>query len=131
MQAVHHNNISLLSRCYWIFAASMTSILTLYSLIHFSFYIDGYFYTCRQYRQTLVNQLGIHGTLLPVLHNRLACNAIFDFMDYIQPDTGNAYRDGFINTAADLIIGIITSLFAWVLFLYASVLNIMFARKRV
>lgn len=130
MQAVQAGNTSHLPRAFWIFKATATAIFTIYALVHFSIFVDGYLTTCKQYRITLEKLLGVHGTLIPVIHNRLTCNAIFDFMDYIQPDTGNAYREGFINTAADLIIGMMASLFSWLLFFTAMILNITLARRR-
>lgn len=105
-----------------------TVFFTIYTLVHFSIYLDGYLSTCKQYRLTLAQILQAHGTVLPVIHGRLSCNAIFDFMDYIQPDTGNAYREGFINTGLDLTIGIIASFFSWILFAFTSFYNIKFAK---
>ncbi|XP_017786305.1 PREDICTED: uncharacterized protein LOC108569309 [Nicrophorus vespilloides] len=130
MQAVQSEQTSPLPRAYWIVGSVFCCVFTAYSLAHFSIYLDGYLETCKQYRQTLIKLLGVHGTVMPVIHGRLACNAVFDFMDYMQPDTGNAYRDGFINTAADLIIGIVSSTFSWVIFLYAAFVNIKFARMK-
>lgn len=108
--------------------AAITGVFTLYSLIHFSIYADGFLKTCRQYRLALQKMLPFSGTILPLIHDRLSCIAIFDFMDYIQPDSGNAYRDGFINTGADLTIGVIVSFFSWIIFLIITLINIKFAR---
>lgn len=130
MQAVHNGSTSILPRGFWIFKSVITAIFTVYALVHFSIFVDGYLSTCRQYRITLERYLGVHGTLIPVIHNRLSCSSVFDFMDYIQPDTGNAYRDGFINTAASLLIGIISAWVAWMVFLFSAILNIMQSRQK-
>lgn len=129
MQAVQNGTIGTLPNGFWIFKSVMASIFTLYALIHFSIFTDGYLSTCRQYRITLEKHLGLHGTLIPVIQSRLSCSSIFDFMDYIQPDSGNAYRS-FMNTAADLNIGIVVSFFAFVMFFYAAGLNIIQARRK-
>lgn len=130
LQSVELSNTSPLPKAFWITAATMTAFFALYALVHFSIFIDGYLHTCNQYRYTIQKVLGLTGIIIPVIHNRLPCNAIFDFMDYIQPDSGNAYRSGFINTALDLLIGIIASFFAWIVFLLASYINIKQARKK-
>lgn len=130
MQAIQGGNTSKLPKTFWIIMSVFTAFFTVYALTHFSIYLDGYRYTCNQYRNTLERLIGVHGTLIPVVHNRLACSSVLDFMDYIQPDTGNAYREGFINTAASLIIGIVMSFFTWILFLFACIYNIRLTRLK-
>lgn len=131
LHAVQGESTNPLPTAFWITMACITSIFTIYALTHFSIFTDGFLTTCKQYRLALHRQLGFGGTVTPVIHERLACTAIFDFMDYIQPDSGNAYREGFINTGLDLTIGISASFFAWVLFLGASVINIKYAATKV
>lgn len=65
-----------------------------------------------------------------VIHNRLSCGAIFDFMDYLHPDTNNWSRGSEINTGIALQLAISTSwlnFFAW---LVACLINFIMARKR-
>lgn len=124
LHAVQGESTNPLPRAFWITMATITSIFTLYGLIHFSILTDGFFSTCKQYRLALHKQLGFGGTITPVIHERLACTAIYDFMDYIQPDSGNAYREGFINTGIDLTLSISASCFVWVLFLVSSIFNV-------
>ncbi|XP_056630204.1 uncharacterized protein LOC130902770 [Diorhabda carinulata] len=129
IEAISQETTSHLPTAYWIIVSTITSFFTIYSLIHFIIYLDGYYHTCNQYRSTLERLLSLHGSALPVIHQRLSCSGIFDFMDYMQTDSGNAYRDGIINTGACLIIGIVSSFFSWTAFLSTSVINIMVARR--
>ncbi|KAF5280986.1 hypothetical protein FQA39_LY05191 [Lamprigera yunnana] len=124
LHAVQGRSTSKLPKAFWIVMSCITSFFTLYGLVHFSMFTDGFFSTCKQYRLVIHRILGVGGTVTPLIHERLACTAIFDFMDYIQPDSGNAYREGFINTGIDLTLGIAASFFSCVLFLFSSVLNI-------
>lgn len=130
MHAIQTETTDPLPRLFWIIHATLTVFFTLYTLVHFSIFIDGYLSTCSQYKRTLERLIGLHGTAIPVIHRRLSCTAIFDFMDYIQPDSAHGYREGFINTGIDLSIGIVASFFSWVSFLYASYLNVRMARNK-
>lgn len=120
---------SSLASAYWITTTVITIIFTIYSIVHFGLYIDGYYSTCNQYRKALERILGVHGSALPVIYNRLACNGVFDFMDYMQLDTGNAYRNGIINTGLALIFGIVGSAIASFAFILASILNIKLGKR--
>ncbi|KRT83822.1 hypothetical protein AMK59_3885 [Oryctes borbonicus] len=128
LQTIETNNTSLLPRGFWITTSVIAAVLTVYSLIHFAIYIDGFLSTCSEYRKTLEKALRLSGTVISVIHRRLSCSAVFDFMDYIHPNRADTYRSGLINTAAALIIGILSSFSAWILFLFATVLNIRLAR---
>jgi len=72
----------------------------------------------------------MHGTVLPVIHARLACQSVFDFMDYMNLDSETAYRNGIINTGLSLLIGLTASFSAWLFLLLASVLNIIMAKRQ-
>ncbi|KAF5290295.1 hypothetical protein FQR65_LT11629 [Abscondita terminalis] len=124
LHAVQGESTNPLPRAFWITMATITIIFTLYTLVHFSIFADGFLSTCKQYRLTLRKQLGLGGTAIPVINERLSCTAIFDFMDYILPISGNAYRDGYINTGVDLTLGLSASFFVWLLFLISSYLNV-------
>ncbi|CAH0546100.1 unnamed protein product [Brassicogethes aeneus] len=122
--AVSQESTSPLPRAYWIIVAVFSVISTIYAIIHFSVFVQGFYKTCNQYRLELENKFPVGGSALPVIHGRLSCQGIFDFMDYFEMDSGNAYRGGFINTGLDLILGIIGAAFTWMLFLLASYINI-------
>lgn len=130
IEAISQEDIGLLPRAYWITAAVLSSIFFAYSLIHFAIFLDGYYTTCNQYRLVVEKSLGLHGTALPVIHGRLYCQAIFDFMDYMQLDTGNAYRNGFINTGLSLTLGVTGAFFAWVAFSTVAFFNVVMTRRR-
>lgn len=118
-----------LPRKFWIVISCFSTFFTLYALIHFSIYFDGFLTTCRQYRIVLQKMLSITGSALPVIHSRLQCQAIYDFMDYLQPDPIDSYRNGFINTGLDLILGIFASCVSFVAFGVSSFINIRFTRR--
>lgn len=130
MQAVQNGTISSLPRAFWITMSTFTAFFTVYCLVHFSIFTDGYYHTCRQYRITLEKLLGIHGTIIPVIHSRLACSGVFDFMDYVQPDTGIGYREGFINTAAALLSGIVASCLSWIVFFNIMMIYVKMTKKK-
>lgn len=130
MHAIQSETVDPLPTPFWIAASTLAVFFTIYALVHFGLFLDGYLATCNQYKRTLEKLLGVHGTVLPVIYGRLSCTAIFDFMDYMQPDTGIGYREGFINTGIDLILGVIASCLSWLCFLYASFLNIKMARYK-
>ncbi|KAF7273774.1 uncharacterized protein LOC143198770 [Rhynchophorus ferrugineus] len=129
VETIAQEDISSLYRCFWITISVFTSFFFVYALIHFSIYLDGYYTTCNQYRIVLQKLLRMHGTALPVVHGRLHCQSIFDFMDYMQLDNDVAFRNGFINTGLALIIGLISSFVGCILFLSASILNIIMAKR--
>lgn len=129
VHAIQSETIDPLPKAYWIAASCVTIFFTIYALVHFSLFLDGYLATCKEYKRTLERLLGVQGTALPVIYGRLSCTAIFDFMDYMQPDTGNAYREGFINTGVDLTLGVTASCLSWLFFLFMSFLNVKMARQ--
>lgn len=129
IETVAQEMTSPLAAAFWITATVFTVIFTIYSLVHFVIYLYGYYTTCNQYRRTLDKNLGIPGSASPVIYNRLSCQGVFDFMDYMQQDSGNAYRNGIINTALALIIGVSASAVATASFLWATILNIKLSRN--
>ncbi|XP_018575823.1 uncharacterized protein LOC108914490 [Anoplophora glabripennis] len=128
IQAVTQEITSPLPKAFWICVTVLSVFFTVYSIVHFAVYVDGYYKTCNQYRKTLEKHLSLHGSALPVLYHRLSCQGVFDFMDYMQLDTGNAYRNGIINTGLSLILGVASAGMSWILFLHSSILNIMLAK---
>ncbi|KAG5899355.1 hypothetical protein JTB14_036844 [Gonioctena quinquepunctata] len=129
IEAVSQENTTSLPTSFWITASVLSSIFTLYTLVHFSIYLDGFYATCWEYRTTLDKLLRLDGSVLPVVYNRLSCQGVFDFMDYMQLDSGNAYRNGIINTGLSLVLGITASCFTWLLYFFASILNIKRAHR--
>lgn len=121
--AVQTEDAELLPKKFWITITILTGFWSIFTLIHFIVFLSGYYKTCNEYRKTLEHLLGMHGTALPVIYNRLSCASIFDFMDYIQPIPENTYRDSIINTGLDLIIGLFASFLSCVVFIFSAIIN--------
>lgn len=126
--AVQSEDSSPLPKAFWVTMSSLTIIFLIFVLVHFTIFLSGYYKTCREYRKTLENELGLRGSALPVIHVRLSCDGIFDFMDYLHPIPENSHRYGFIDTGLALNIAIFSSLIAIILFLIASFFNVSRAR---
>lgn len=119
-----------INRCYWMTTTVLSYLFALYMFAHFVVFADGYLYSCRQYKRQVIELLHLSGIAVGVVHNRLTCNAIFDFMDYLQPMYNYYIRDNFINTAAALLIGIITSFSSTFCLGVASFLNTKMVRNK-
>lgn len=117
-----------LPKAFWVTTSILSAFFTIYSVVHFAMFVSGYYRTCNQYRQSLERMLGIGGSAMPVIHSRLGCQGVFDFMDYVQQDSAWSSRGGFIYTGLDLILGMVASAFSWILYLNATFLNIKLAR---
>ncbi|ENN71440.1 hypothetical protein HUJ04_000675 [Dendroctonus ponderosae] len=128
--AISQEDTSPLPRAFWITMSVFTSFFFAYALINFALFLDGFYTTCNQYRRVLEKMIGMHGSALPVIHRRLYCQSVFDFMDYMQLDSENASRNGFINTGLSLSLGLAASCFAWMILLFSSVLNITMAKRK-
>ncbi|XP_044750878.1 uncharacterized protein LOC123311146 [Coccinella septempunctata] len=126
--AVQSDDSNPLPKAFWVTVSSMSIIFLIYSVVHFIIFLSGYYRTCKEYRKTLENELGLRGSALPVIHMRLSCGGIFDFMDYLHPIPENSYRYGFIDTGLTLMIGITTSFLSVILFTAASYFNVKRAR---
>ena len=70
----------------WMPFVFLAILLACLSLSHAIIVTDGYFQTCDHYRVMLIQILGSTGREAEVIHRRLSCGAIFDFMDYLQPN---------------------------------------------
>ncbi|XP_015520865.1 uncharacterized protein [Neodiprion pinetum] len=114
----------------WFLAGFLGVFIFFLSLSHAVLLTDGYYKTCNQYRRNMVQLLGSSGREVQVIHNRLSCGAVFDYMDYLQPDANNWRRGDEINTGLSLQLAITTSwfnLFAWIGIL---TINLLMARER-
>ena len=76
------------------------------------------------------NLLYVPSSFLQVVHNRLSCGAIFDFMDYLQTDVTNWNRVKEIDTGLALLLAIISTWFNFFAWTFAFFLNVIMARKR-
>lgn len=127
---IRTREIEPISRMYWIIVSTFSLFFAAYMLAHFAMFADGFLYSCKQYRRELIKLLNLTGTAVGVVHGRLTCNAVFDFMDYLQPVVRNIERGSYVNTAFALIVGIIASFFSTTALALASAINIKFARKQ-
>lgn len=65
-----------------------------------------------------------------MIHDRLPCGAIFDYMDYLQPDANNWRRASEINTGVALQLAVCASWFTYFAWFLACLINFGMARKR-
>ncbi|XP_068628859.1 uncharacterized protein [Battus philenor] len=93
----------------WIPTSCIAALFGIYNLVHAAIITDGFLKTCFQYRGYLVRQLRAAGDQVTAIHFRLGCQAIFDFMDYIQKDAPNSRRGELIFTGVALQLAIIAS----------------------
>ncbi|XP_050665892.1 uncharacterized protein LOC126966058 [Leptidea sinapis] len=105
----------------WIPNASIAGVLAIYNIVHAGIMTDGYNKTCQQYRGRLVTLLQSSGDQATAIHFRLSCQAIFDFMDYLEKDAPNSRRGDFINTGIALQLALITSWTSVIIWIAISV----------
>lgn len=97
-----------ISPYYWIPVAIIGSVMALFTFVHAAMYLDGFLTSCKQYRNEIIKYIHATGPLVAAVQGRLSCSSVFDFMDYLHQDVAwDRRREGRINTAASLIIGII------------------------
>ncbi|KAK2581997.1 hypothetical protein KPH14_002433 [Odynerus spinipes] len=114
----------------WMPSAFCAALIACLSLAHAVVVTDGFHKTCEQYKRGLIQLLGSMGREAHVIRQRLACGAIFDYMDYLQPDTNNFWRGEEINTGVALQLAIVCTwlnFFSWVIIFF---LCFIMARKK-
>ncbi|XP_046836436.1 uncharacterized protein LOC124432008 [Vespa crabro] len=102
----------------WMSSAFCAALFGCLSLAHAVVMTDGFYKTCEQYKRGLIQLLGSRGREAHVIRHRLACGAIFDYMDYLQPDANNFRRGEELNTGFALQLAIICTwlnFFTWVI----------------
>lgn len=108
------------------------------SFVHAIVITRGYLETCNGYRKHLISLLGSRGNeaqvrrkmsvfigmgnetkpLFQVIHDKLSCGSILNFMDYLHPDDNNWQRSRNIDTGLILqltIIGTWLNSLAWII----------------
>lgn len=113
----------------WMPIGFLAAFVCCLSLAHAVVITDGYYKTCEQYRRNLIQMLNSGTRESEAIHNRLSCGAIFDFMDYLQPDK-NHWRRTEMNTGLALQLAICMSWFNFFAWLTACSMNFIMARKR-
>ena len=116
----------------WIPGVFLAILLSCLSLAHAVVTTDGYYKTCEQYRKRLIQMLDSRGPAAEVIHNRLSCGAILDFMDYLQPDisVSDWKRGKEIDTGFALRLAIVSTWLNFCAWILALLLNVTMARRR-
>ncbi|KAG6455566.1 hypothetical protein O3G_MSEX009257 [Manduca sexta] len=104
---VTHQNDSVIY-C-WIPSSCIAAIFCMYNIVHAAIITDGFFRTCNQYRGYLVREMRASGDQATAIHFRLNCQAIYDFMDYIQRGISSSRGGDYINTGVSLQLALITA----------------------
>ncbi|XP_058058414.1 uncharacterized protein LOC131209374 [Anopheles bellator] len=109
---------------YWVPASVIGSLMAVLTLVHAAMYLDGFLNTCKQQRYELIKYIHANGSLVPIIQSRISCSSVLDFMDYLHLDVSfDRRREGRINTAAALIIGLICSWTCIALWIWTVVIN--------
>ncbi|XP_059481889.1 uncharacterized protein LOC132200441 [Neocloeon triangulifer] len=77
--------------------------------------------SCQQYRENLIETLSADGYMAALIKDRLSCQAVFDFMDYLLP-IKERYSANFINTGVALQMAIVAIWFSAVTFIMGAVI---------
>ncbi|XP_026323514.1 uncharacterized protein LOC113232866 isoform X2 [Hyposmocoma kahamanoa] len=94
-QVTRHNDAVIYC---WIPTSCFAAIFCIYNIVHAAIITNGFVRTCTQYRGFLAREIHAAGDHVTVIHFRLMCQAIYDFMDYMQKDTLNSRLGTIINT---------------------------------
>ncbi|XP_063633598.1 uncharacterized protein LOC134804480 [Cydia splendana] len=115
----------------WVPSATIGAIFCIYNLVHAAIITDGFVKTCNQYRSYLVTELRAAGDQTTAIHFRLSCQAIYDYMDYIQKNPNGIVTQGeyYINTGLLLQLAIIASWVSVALWMAVVVFTTMRAYK--
>jgi hypothetical protein len=81
---------------------------------------DGSMKACYEYRRNIIETISADGNMAALIKDRLFCNSIFDFMDYLQP-TKYRHSSNFINTGAALYVAMFSMWFAAIGWVFACV----------
>ncbi|XP_076239336.1 uncharacterized protein LOC143182289 [Calliopsis andreniformis] len=114
----------------WISGVFLAVLLCCLSLAHAVVVTDGYYKTCEQYKKRLIQVLSSTGREAEVIHNRLSCGAIFDFMDYLQSDVSSWNRSKKIDTGLALQLAIISTWFNFFIWIFAFLFNVIMVRNK-
>lgn len=105
----------------WIPTSIIAAIFCIYNLVHAAITTEGFVRTCNQYRGYFVTKLPASGNHASVIHFRLACQAIYDFMDYTLTNSPNSRLSENINTGVSLQMAIIASWVSVVIWIFVVV----------
>lgn len=119
-----------ISPYYWIPAASFAAIMVVYVLVHAAMLTQGFLQSCHQYRNELIKYTRASGPMVLAVQGRITCASVFDFMDFLHPDVSfDRRRIDRINTAACLVLALISVWISVALWIGVLVINIIQARR--
>ncbi|XP_076655433.1 uncharacterized protein LOC143360463 [Halictus rubicundus] len=115
---------------HWIPIVFVAILFCCLSLAHAIIMTDGYYKTCNQYRKRLIHLMSSTGGEAEVIHSRLSCGAIFDFMDYLQPEENHWRRVKQIDTGFALRLAIVSTWLNFSVWIFICLLSVIMARRR-
>lgn len=119
-----------ISPYYWIPAATFSAIMVVYVLVHAAMLTQGFLQSCHQYRNELIKYTRASGPMVLAVQGRITCASVFDFMDFLHPDVSfDRRRIDRINTAACLVLALISVWISFALWIGVLVINITQARR--
>lgn len=95
----------------WLFCAFILLLTALMCLTSAILLTDGAMKACGEYRQNIVETIHADSNMAVLIKDRLFCNAVFDFMDYLQP-IKYRFSANFINSGAAIYVALFTMWFA-------------------
>jgi hypothetical protein len=96
---------------WWLGAAVLSTCVALLTLASTVTLTSGMLHSCAQYRENLVETLSADGYMAALITERFSCQAVFDFMDYLQP-IRERHSANFINTGVALHFAVFAMWFA-------------------
>ncbi|XP_068973155.1 uncharacterized protein [Bombus flavifrons] len=114
----------------WMPFVCLAILLSCLSLSHAILVTDGFHKSCEHYRIMLIRALGSTGREAQAIHNRLSCGAIFDFMDYLQPNDTTWARSKPPDTGVVLLLAIASTWYNFISWMIAFMLYYIMARKK-
>uniref|UniRef100_A0A1B6CGA4 Uncharacterized protein n=1 Tax=Clastoptera arizonana TaxID=38151 RepID=A0A1B6CGA4_9HEMI len=113
--------------CYTLFAV-VSALIGFLLLAQVWIITGGYYFTCREYRKAVAKQLMANGQLSELVFDRLSCESMLDFLDYLQPDPEtllDKYRRHYrIHTAYFLQVALVSSWVSCTLWIATALYNL-------
>ncbi|XP_033349296.1 uncharacterized protein LOC117233269 [Bombus vosnesenskii] len=114
----------------WMPFVCLAILLSCLSLSHAIIITDGFYKTCDHYRAILIQALSLTGRQAQVIHDRLSCGAIFDFIDYIRPNETTWARSKPPDTGFALLLAIASTWYNFISWMIAFMLYFIMARRK-
>lgn len=92
--------------------------------------LSSFFLHFRVFDPSLLHDYFIFSFFLQVIHDRLSCGAIFDFLDYIQPDDTTWARTKPPDTGVILLLAIASTWYNFISWMIAFLIYYIMARRK-